>query len=150
MKINILVIALCLLALICPGCASKESQPTPQQVTFQQLSANPEQFNGINILIDGFYFRGFEIIVLSEKLEYSGYAEGHIIPAGIMFWIEGGISKEVEDKLYKQDMMGPSEHYGKIRFRGKFEFGEQYGHLGQYDYQIIVSEVELLSWSPPE
>jgi len=128
---------------------NQESHLTPQQVTFEQLSSNPKEFNGRDIIIDGFYFQGFEVVVLSEILEYSGYAEGHIIPEGTILWIEGGIPKEVVDRLYKQDMMGPSECYGKIKLRGIFEFGKHFGHLGQYDYQIVTSEVELLSWSPP-
>ena len=45
-------------------------------------------------------------------------------------------------------MMGPLERYGKVVIKGKFEYGEEYGHLGQYEYQIIPSEVELLDWAP--
>jgi len=143
------MLALTLTVLVCLGCVTKEPNPTPQQVTFDQLSSNPKQFNDKDIIIEGFYFQGFEVIVLSENLVYSGYAQGHIVPEGTMLWIEGGIPKEVDDSLYEQHMMGPSERYGKIKVRGKFEFGEKYGHLGQHDYQIIPLEVELLPWSPP-
>jgi len=149
MKINSLILMLSLTVLVCSGCVTKEPYPTPQQTTFDQLSSNPKQYNGRDIIIDGFYFQGFEVVVLSENLVYSGYAQGHLVPEGTMIWIEGGIPKEVYDSLYEQHMMGPSERYGKIRIRGKFEFGEKFGHLGQYDYQIIPLQVELLPWSPP-
>ena len=120
------------------------------EVTFEQLFSDPEQYNGKTITIDGFYFHGFEVIVLSEVLEYSGYAEGHLIPEGRMMWVEGGIPVEVYDQLYEQQMMGPTERYGKIRVKGKFAYGGQYGHVGAYSYQITPAEVELLPWSPPE
>ena len=130
------------------GC-SKEQAAEVQVVDFDQLLTSPEQYNGQDVTIEGFFFHGFEIVVLSEYLEYSGYAEGHLVPKGKMLWIEGGISKEVYDRLYKQEMMGPTERYGKIMLKGKFEYGGKYGHLGAYSSQIVPSEVEFLLWSPP-
>jgi len=148
MKLGWLISVLSLAVLIFSGCLTKEPHPTPQPVTFEQLFSNLDHYNGKDIIIEGFYFHGFEIIVLSENLDYSGYAQGHLIPKGEMLWVEGGIAKEVYDSLYEQLMMGPSERYGKIRIRGIFEYGEKYGHLGQYDYQIIPLQVEILPWSP--
>ena len=74
--------------------------------------------------------------MLSERLEYSGLTEGHLVPKGKMIWVSGGIPKETYDKLDQQQMMGPSERYGKLSVTGKFEYGGQYGHLGGYNYQI--------------
>ena len=150
MKRYISLVCVLTLLITCPaiGC-SKEQSAEGQVVNFDQLSTNPEQYNGHDITIEGFIFHGFETIVLSEYLEYSGYARGHLVPKGKMFWIEGGISKEVYDRLYQQEMMGPTERYGKIRIKGIFEYGGEYGHLGTYSSQIVPSEVELLSWSPP-
>ena len=119
-----------------------------QEFSFEQWFSNPDPYNGKEITIEGYYFSGFEIMVLSEKLDYSGQAEGHLIPTGRMLWIEGGIPKEIYDSLYQQEMMGPTERYGQIRITGKFEYGKEYGHLGQYNYQIVPSEVWLLSWIP--
>jgi hypothetical protein len=130
------------------GC-SEEQATKVREVTFDQLFTNPDQYNGRYVIIEGFYFSGFEVIVLSEKLEYSGYAEGHLVPKGRMVWIEGGIPKEVYDKLYQPQMMGPWERYGKIRVKGKFEYGAKYGHIGAYNSQVVPLEVELLLWSPP-
>ena len=119
-----------------------------QEVAFDQLLSNPDKYNGKQVIIDGFYFGGFEVIVLSESLEYSGYAEGHLVPKGRMVWIEGEIPSEVFNKLYLQQMMGTTERYGKIKVTGKFEYGGIYGHVGAYDSQIVPSQVELLQWSP--
>ena len=130
------------------GC-SKEQAAEGQVVNFDQLLTSPEQYNGQDVTIEGFFFHGFEVIVLSESLESSGYAQGHLIPKGKMVWVEGGIPKEVYDKLYQQQMMGPLERYGKVRVKGKFEYGAKYGHLGAYSAQIVPSEVEVLPWSRP-
>jgi hypothetical protein len=119
-----------------------------QEVTFEQLFTNPDQFNGKNIVLEGFYFNGWEIIVLCEKLENSKYSEEHLVPNGSMIWIEGGIPQDVHEKLYKQQTMGPEERFGKIRIHGKFEYNGQYGHLGSYSTQIVPSKVVLLQWSP--
>jgi len=130
------------------GC-SEEQATTAQEVTLNQLLANPDQYNGRYVTLEGFYFKGFEIIVLSEKLEYSGYAEGHLVPEGRMAWIEGEIPEEVYGNLYQQQMMGPWERYGKVRVTGRFEYGAEYGHLGAYTSRIVPLEAELLPWSPP-
>jgi hypothetical protein len=66
-----------------------------------------------------------------------------------MIWVEGGIPKEVEDKLNQQQQMGPVELYGKVRMTGKFEYGGKYGHLGGFDEQITPRETTILPWSPP-
>jgi hypothetical protein len=138
----------CLLGSGVSGCQWAGGEQA-HEVTFEQLFANPGQYHGRQITLEGFYFQGFEVIVLSERLEYSGYAEGHLVPGGRMLWVEGGIPLEIYNQLYQQQMMGPSERYGKVNVSGEFRSGGQYGHLGAYDYQITPSEVELLNWSPP-
>ena len=89
-------------------------------------------------------------MVLSEELKQSGYAKEHLIPGEKMLWIEGGIPTDIHDKLYEQHIMGPFERYGKVLAKGMFQYGGQYGHLGAYRYQISPSEIQLLSWSPPQ
>ena len=143
-----LLISIGLIALLVSGCASGGSAKGAS-VTFEQLLSNPNQYNGKEITIEGFVFFGFETMVLSEELKHSGYAEGHMIPSETMIWIEGGIPTDIHDQLYEQHMMGPSERYGKVLTKGIFQYGEQYGHLGAYDYQITPSEIQLLDWSSP-
>jgi hypothetical protein len=145
----IVLVCVLLLAIISIAAGCNGAATEVQELTFDQLFANPDKYNGKTIAIEGFYFHGFEIIVLGETLEYSGYALGHFVPKGRMVWIEGGIPKEVHDQLYQQTMMGPEERYGKVRLKGKSEYGGQYGHLGAYSSQIVPLEVELLPWSPP-
>jgi hypothetical protein len=142
-----LLATVCLFGTIALACHWVGEEQT-HEVIFEKLFVSPEQYHGRQITLEGFYFQGFEVVVLSERLELSGYAEGHLIPKGRMLWIEGGIPLEIYDRLYEQDMMGPEERYGKLKVTGRFEYGGQYGHLGGYDAQIIPSEVKLLPQSP--
>ena len=119
-----------------------------QEFSFERWFSDPNQYNGQEITIDGYYFSGFEIIVLSEKLGYSGQAEGHLIPTGRMLWIEGGIPSEIYDGLHQQEMMGPTERYGQIFIKGILEYGGEYGHLGQYTFQIVPLEVWRINKTP--
>ncbi len=80
------------------GC-SREQATEVQVVDFDRLLTNPGQYNGQYVTIEGFFFHGFETIALSEDLEYSGFAEGHLVPKGRMLWIEGVISGQVYDRL---------------------------------------------------
>ena len=118
-------------------------------VAFEELFSDPDQYSGTDILLEGFYFDGWETTVLSERLELTGRAEGHLWPRGRMVWIENNlILTEVYDQLYQQEMIGPLERYGKLRIRGRFEHGGRYGHGGGFDAQFVPTEVELLPWSP--
>ena len=143
-KSLVTISVLSLLVLPAIGCNQKKFG----EITFEQLFSNPSQYNGQEIILEGFYFQGFEVQVMVESLEYSGYAEGHLVPKGKMLWVEGGVPLEVYNGLYQQSMMGPEERYGKVRITGKFEYGGKYGHLGGHVSQIIPSNTELLEWSP--
>lgn len=136
-----------LIAPLASGCAISDSGDSAN-VTFDQLFSNPNRYNGKEITIEGFVFFGFETMVLSDELTDSGYAEGHLIPGERMLWFEGGLPTKTYDQLYKQDMMGPSERYGKVLATGLFQYGGQYGHLGAFKYQISPLEIELIPWSP--
>ena len=132
------------IAVIAPGDA--------KHVSFNELFSDPGQYNGRDIILEGFYFQGWETTVLSEKLEFSGLAEGHLWPRGEMVWIEdNSMPREVYDQLYQQELIvGPIERLGKLRIEGRFEYGAGYGHGGGFSAQIASSKVELLPWSPTQ
>ncbi len=120
-----------------------------KEVTFDELFASPERYSGAEVVLTGFYFHGWETIVLSERLEPTGRAEGHLWPQGRKVWIEGDLAPaDVYDQLYVQEMIGPEERLGKLRISGRFEYGEVYGHVGGFEAQIVPAVVELLEWSP--
>lgn len=68
-------------------------------VTFDSLFANPEYYNGRDITIEGYFFSGWEIIVLSEKLDYYLSSRKAPWPGGNMMWVEGSIPKDIYDRL---------------------------------------------------
>jgi len=154
MKTRLLLLAaLMLLAAALSACGRGGAT----EVTFEQLFADRAKYAGKMVTVEGFYYQGFEVNVLAEELSYSGVAPGHLIPGvvfqglrrGRMMWVEGGLPMEVYDKLTQQQMLGPTERYGKVRMTGEFVFGRTYGHVGAYDSAIRPSKVELLTWSPP-
>ena len=139
-----LVILICLFLILSLACSNSDFD-REDGVTFEKLLSNPSQYNRQEIAVQGYIYLGFETMVLSEKLKGSGYAEGHLIPNGSIFWIEGGIPTEIYDELYEQDMMGISERYGKVLVTGIFQYGGQYGHMGMYEYQISLLRIEPIS-----
>lgn len=129
--------------------SSCATEPSDTPLTVEQVFAQPEKYAGKTITLEAIYFHGWETIVLAERLEPSGYAPGHLIPRGKLVWVEGGIPKEIYDRLYVQQQMGPNERIGNLRIRGKFQYGGQFGHVGGFDAQITPLETEMLPWTPP-
>jgi hypothetical protein len=134
-----------------PASPSPTSKPTEvQEITFEELFSRPGQYNGMNIRLEGFFFHGFETIVMSEDWEYTGSADGHIWTLGQKIWVEGSIPRDIYEQLHKHAvMLGPTEHYGMLRIEGMVEYGDNYGHVGSLTSQIVPSGVELITWSPP-
>lgn len=140
-------IILMLLFIFLPAISGCQVQ---KEVAFNQLFQHPSSFNGRTIIIEGFYFEGFEVMTLAEGLKYSGLVEGHVWPDGHRIWIEGGIPNEIRNRMNRQNQVGPDELYGKIKIEGKFQYGEKYGHLGGYESQLTPEKVEILIWEKPQ
>jgi len=114
------------------------------EVSLDQLFTSPGMYHGKRIATEGFLFHGWEVTVLCDSLEYSGYAEGHLVPSNMVVWVEGEIPQDVYDGLDKQHMLGPEERFGLVRVTGRYEYGGRYGHNGGYGSQIVASKIELL------
>ncbi|MDD4923375.1 MAG: hypothetical protein PHF74_00885 [Dehalococcoidales bacterium] len=123
---------------------------SPARTSFANLAANPESYNGKYIIIEGYWFSGFEIVTLAERLEASDFAEGNVQPAGIKIWISSGLSQEVSDKLYLQEnnATGYPAYYGKVELTGVLEYGGEYGHLNSYSYLLTIYESLWIDWEP--
>ncbi|MDD4860284.1 MAG: hypothetical protein PHR56_08830, partial [Dehalococcoidales bacterium] len=141
------LLALLLLVVMLNGCGST-ADPS---VTFSQLISQANKYNGKIVTLEAFYFSGFEISALSESVGPASSGPWRIVPTGTLIWVEGGIPKEVYDKLYGQTATpsGYTERIGKLKITGKFETGRKYGHLDSYDYKITITGAELLEWTPP-
>jgi len=123
---------------------------TVPEITFGDLTNQPEMHTGQFVNIEGYWFDGFEIAVLAERLEPSGFALGNVEPGGIKIWIKGGLPEEISRQLHLQanNPTGYPAHYGKVRLNGKLEWGGKYGHLNSYEFQLQVYDSELLPWEP--
>lgn len=66
---RVTVVCVLLLSLIglTLGCSGNQGAKA-QEVTFAQLLTNPDQYNGRYVSLEGFYFGGFEVAVLSESV----------------------------------------------------------------------------------
>lgn len=144
---KLLTLAVLLSLLIFPsGC--RENWDTPQ-VTFGELFARPENYNEKNITIEGYFFQGWETIVFSEELDYFLSSQRALAPGGRMMWVEGGIPKDIYDRLHTQQSPGPEERFGRVKVTGTFRYGGSYGHLGGFKAEIAPAKVTLLDWTPP-
>ncbi len=141
-----LVLTLSILSIVVSGCSSVD-----QSVTFSQLISQADKYNGKTVMLEAFYFSGFEISAISESVGPASSDVWRIVPTGTLVWVAGGISQELQNKLYTQTATpsGYPEHYGKLKVTGIFETGGRYGHLDAYLYQIAITNAELLEWTPP-
>jgi hypothetical protein len=125
---------------------------TPSQVTFAQLTAAPATYNNQIIAIEGFWFDGFEIEVLAERLIPSDWPPGNLQPDwdGVRIWVTNGLPGDVNQQLYLQpnNSTGYPAHYGKVEITGVLEYGGQYGHMNAYQYQLTMQSAKLIPWSP--
>ncbi len=124
---------------------------TAGKITFAELASQPEKYNRQTVTLDGFWFDGFEITVLAERLEPAGFAPGNLQPAGVKIWIENGLPEEISKQLYLQpnNPTGYPAHYGKVELTGVLEYGAKYGHLNAYSYQLTVQTAHLMPWNSP-
>jgi hypothetical protein len=131
-----------------PGLTTTTTTAAP--ITFSQLTADPAKYNGQIVTIDGFWFDGFEIEVLAERLIPSSFAPGNLQPDGVKIWAYGGIPANISAQLYTQqnNSTGYPVHYGKVVLTGTLEYGGGYGQMNSYQYQITVQSAKLLTWSP--
>jgi hypothetical protein len=139
------ILVLILLSSVFSGCGGSDPD-----LAFSQLISQADQYNGKTVILEAFYFSGFEISALSETLGPSTFADGRMTPSGNLIWVAGGISQALYDKLFTQTttLPGYAEHFGKLRIAGKFESIGSYGHLNSYNYQITIISAVPLDWTP--
>ena len=132
-----------------PGSTTTPTTSSPV-ITFSQLTADPEKYNGQTVTIEGFWFDGFEIEVLAERLISSDFAPGNLQPDGLKIWVKNGLPEGVNQQLYLQanNPTGYPAHYGKVELTGILEYGGQYGQMNSYQYQVTAQSAKLIPWNP--
>ena len=149
MKVIVLfTVTLILMVLFSSGCGSG----TKATVTFEELLAKPEQYNGKTVTVDGFYVNSMEATVLAGSIKFMPSGESkELTTVGNTIWFAGFLPQKVRDKLYAFTSPGAGQqHYAKVRVTGLFEYGGKYGNLFAYRYRVTASSVELLDWTPPQ
>jgi hypothetical protein len=105
------------------------------KVSFFELQANPQQYNGQRITTQGYYFWNKVIWVLAEGVatEESG---GNPQPMGNPIWLEG-FPPDVSTQLN----VGPNTSYvwGKVEVTGIFQTGGNFGKDGLYN-SVLTAE----------
>jgi hypothetical protein len=152
-KINVvlpvaLVVLLCLFLLL-PGCDCTPS--VAPNVFFENLKTDPAQYNGQTVTFTGYWYDGFEIVVVAEYIEPQPYWPGNYQPAGIKIWVQGGLPDDVSTRLYLQlnNPTGYPAHFGKVEVTGVFEYGGNYGHMNAYKYLLHIQSARWIDWTPP-
>ena len=133
-----------------PTSSSVTTPALPIEITFAELTSDPDLYNGKTVTMTGYWFDGFEIEVLAERLEPSSFAPGNVQPAGVKIWIRNGLPVNISAQLYVQpkNATGYPAHYGKVEITGILEYGSQYGHLNAYQYQLNAQTAQYIPWAP--
>ncbi len=136
-----------ILILCCGGCGAKATA-----VPFNDLVAEPEQYNGKTVTVEGIYLRGWEWIILTESVAFLGTGGSkELRPVGQSIWFAGLMPNEVQEGLYRYvSPAGDATYYGKVKVTGVFECDGNYGNMKAYKYRITAEEIELLEWTPPQ
>lgn len=141
------MVALVLLALCPGGCGGSKAN-----VTLGELVANPAQYSGKTVTVDGVYINGWGSTVLADDIKYIAVGElKELNIVGNSIWFSGFLPQNVRDKLYTHTSPGAGlEHFAKVRVTGLFETEGKYGNMNQFKYRITVQKTVLLDWTPPE
>lgn len=121
-------------------------------VTLAELVAQPQQYSGRTVTVEGIYLNDWAATVIAEDVRFTGGGDTkELILYGNSIWFSGFLSKEIRAELYQYTSpeAGP-QRYGKIRATGLFETEGKYGNMNQYRYRITVDSAELLDWTPPQ
>lgn len=145
----LLLVLILVFSMLLSGCTSNETDTTALSL-FDAIKVNPEMYNGQTVTFTGYWFDGFEIVVVAEYLEPQQYWPGNYQPGGILIWVQGGLPDEVSSKLYLQadNPTGYPAHYGKVEVTGILEYGGPFGHMNAYQYQLQIQSARWIDWTP--
>lgn len=130
-----LLSAATLLLATCSGQGSAQGAP----LYVQQVTSNPQEFNGKAITVDGAYLwrpgdPQLSVLALGVSTLDNGLDAQ---PLGETIWLEG-FPAEVTAELHR-----PGDAvYGFVRVEGNFTSGGGFGPGGQYQHQLTVTSAE--------
>jgi hypothetical protein len=125
MKTQLLRMLIPALLFLLSGCQALSST---QDVPFNELVSDPDEYSGKQICTEGILVGGFEVSALGADIYKR---DGYVYLVEPAIWIERA-------EITQQGMCTDTEGYSfcPVRVCGEFEFGGSYGHVGAYLYQI--------------
>ncbi len=103
----------------------------PRLVTITDLIYAPEKYDGKSIQTEGIYVSSFEVSALGRLTYKQGDSLFLTEPT---IWIES-TTIETKSDCFTTGFYDIAE-FCVVTVHGIFEYGEGYGHMGQYKYQI--------------
>lgn len=87
---------------------------------------------------EGYIVRNWETMYFTNDLLSSNSENADKI------WIKvsSNGSKELEENLYWQPLVGSSSDYTTVRIKGNLYGPGAYGHLGKFRYEIAIEEIQ--------
>lgn len=129
----------------------------PKEVVFEDLLIKEDELQEESVVLEGFLLKSKNLSIFTEKINVSN---GKIESTGAGIWVEDkkGLIDKMQKSLKKEEGLGGTIYYGKVRLTGQFfckekyrcdeevEQGKGYGHLGAYGCQIIPTRIKILKW----
>lgn len=123
---------LLLVAFLLIACSSNT---TAAQIDFSELVANPAKYDGKVVRTAGWYVDAFETSALGRSTEQRGNATYLTEPS---IWINRAVVLS-ETECFTTETIPPAR-FCRVEVEGEFEYGESYGHLSAYKYQITPAK----------
>ncbi len=146
-KTALVLLVILVLAWVPAGC-SAITGAGEDTLTFSELIARADDYNGKTVTVEGFYFSGFEITALAGVLGQAEFDPERTVPEQPLIWTmpERGLQSELHTQT--KTPSGYPEYFGRVRVTGKFETGETYGHMNAYNYRLTATSTVVLEWTP--
>ena len=107
------------------------SGSTESGVDFSSLASDPSDCDGKVIKTTGWHVDAFETSALGEAAGQRGGATYLTEPS---IWINRAAVRAEAECFIAETI--PHARFCRMEVEGRFEYGETYGHLGAYKYQI--------------
>jgi hypothetical protein len=142
-----------------------EPKKYPIEVTAEQLLTHPDQYSGMNVIVSGYWARGFEESILDTDANLI-----HRSNIWVQTWKESDADPAISEKAYVEIVRRaqmdahldeyPSSAFLWIKCEGLFETNKnagkqtqvmEFGHLGGYSSRLILSRIiEIKALPVPE
>jgi hypothetical protein len=134
-----------------PSCNTGPAKVKSEPATIAQLLADPDEYNGKNVTVEGYLFSGWEWFFISEgyKLEQGQALRSTGGSIGFAWVDDREVRNKITDimeRLFVDSHAMPRSLFGKARVTGEFQLS---GNAWE-NPRLAPIDIELLPWIPPE